>query len=180
MPVYWMVPATSIRESGMSIPDQLAKNIKNAVHRDLDPGPWSVNLRVGSALILGGMLSLFLCGQFGFGYSRFASGLHHYVHVEHGSTLCMVVCGFSFVLIPIILLRILTRPLMFRKIVRSKKMMLFIWLAVAEFLLTFRGSYLPSPVDATTWFVVAMGTLWGASVLIDRMSKYFYRVDVTI
>lgn len=164
----------------MSIPDKLAKQINHTVHRDLAPGPWSVNLRVGSALILGGMLSLFLCGQFGFGYSRFASGLHHYIHLEHGSTLCMVVCGFSFVLIPIILLRVITRPLMFRKIVRSKKLLLFIWLAVAEFLLAFRGNYLPTPVDAVIWFVVAMGTLWGASVLIDRMSNYIYRVDVSI
>jgi hypothetical protein len=161
----------------MKIPDYLTKEVNKTVRRDIDPTPFAVNFRIGAALILGGVLSLFFCGQFGFGFTELANSVHQFVHHAHGSFWCMVVCGFLFVLIPVLLLRLFCRPMMFRKIVTSRKVILFFWLGLAEFMLAFRGNYLPSWQDAVVWFIVAMFTLWGVSRLVDRMSKYFYKAD---
>ena len=65
-------------------PTRLDQSIESAVLRDLEPPLALVHLKTAAAAILGSLLSLAICGQFGIGFTSFADAFSHEIHARMG------------------------------------------------------------------------------------------------
>lgn len=121
------------------------------VMKDLDPSWLLAHTKVGIASLLGGLLSLVICGQFGFGFTSVANSFNHAIHANMGPVPCAIICGILYAVFPISILRfVLCHPLQFRAIMKRRWQAILVWFggfggAVASFghhgsdILTFAG-----------------------------------------
>lgn len=89
-----------------------------AVKKDLEPSGLRVLAHLAVAFGVGGVFSMFFCGQFGVGFSNFAIDFNHAMHSRMGAIFCALLCGGIFAVAPVLVLRLTTHPLLFRAIVR--------------------------------------------------------------
>lgn len=105
-------------QDNMQVTKNTSKTILDAVTRDLEPSTPRVLAHLAVAFGIGGIVSMFFCGQFGVGFSSFAIDFNHSMHSKAGTLLCALLCGGIFALAPVLVLRLTTHPLLFRAIVR--------------------------------------------------------------
>ena len=98
------------------IPKYIEKNIYNFVMADLEPKALTVYLKTGLAILLGGVTSMFFCGQFGVGITGFAQDLNQNIHHTMGSVGCAALCGSLFAILPVFVLRAVCSPMQFAQL----------------------------------------------------------------
>lgn len=153
------------------VSDITKKNIYGWVKADLCPSRSVVHAKIGFSVALGGMISLFLCGQLGFGLSNLALIVHHQIMEVAGFLGCTVVCGILFALVPAVTLRIMSPPLQFKALIRYE------WKALSGWILLFGGiiSYMNNDADPLwtlfVWGIAAIGSF-------ELFSNTLYKVMI--
>lgn len=161
----------------MHMSDIIRENIYSRVEADLRPYPLVVHAKVGFSVALGGLISLFLCGQLGFGLSNLALSVHHQLIEVAGFLGCTVVCGILFALVPVLTLRIITSSLQFKVIIKHE------WKALSGWILLFGGiiAYMNNESDPTwtifVWGIAAIGSFELFSHALHKLTILWRRVN---
>lgn len=153
------------------ISDITQEIIYRRIKTDLCPSRPVVHAKIGFSVALGGLISLFLCGQLGFGLSNLALRVHHQIMEVTGFLGCTVVCGILFALVPAVTLRIMSPPLQFKALIRNE------WKALSGWILLFGGiiAYMNNSADPVwTLFV------WGIAAIasFELFSSALYKVTI--
>lgn len=143
--------------------------ILSRVAQDLKPSLRTVHLKVGLAAILGGLLSLTVCGQFGIGWTSFAEAFSEKVHTTMDPIACALLCGGLFAIFPATLLRLLCAPMQFRTIVRRRFGALAIWFGGFGGALVYHGHHGNDAPQFAAWIFAALLAFVGLSYLFDRL-----------
>jgi len=144
--------------------------IYKAVKKDLEPGILSVLARIAASFAVGGLLSMFICGQFGIGFSEMARNLNHTMHHHAGPVVCSLFCGAVFAVLPVSLLRLSCSGVMFRKISRQYRIIpagLLTGLAVVVYA---NNSVAEKLISMGAWAASGILTYYLLSALLDRVS----------
>jgi hypothetical protein len=96
----------------------LRDRIFSSIIGDMQPSAPTVHMKVGASTIVGGFLSLTLCGQFGVALTPFAGAMEGQIMGLMGIIGCSATCGLIFALLPVVLLRALTSPMQFHVLTR--------------------------------------------------------------
>jgi hypothetical protein len=103
-------------------------NIHQYVLNDLDPSWMQVHMKVAIAAIIGGLVSLLICGQFGLGFTPIATVFNHMIHESMGPVPCAILCGTLYAIFPVAILRFgLCGPLQFRAITKRRWQAIVVW-----------------------------------------------------
>jgi hypothetical protein len=149
-------------------PEAVRQTIYGAVRADLEPRPLVVHAKIAAGVGVGGMISLFLCGQLGIGLSGSASAAHAWIMERGGMLGCAVVCGVIFALAPVAMLRLLCSTLQFRAILHRETRALVLWIAVFGLGLALRNDYANPLWELTAWCVAAVASFLLLARLVDR------------
>ena len=123
-------------------PKQLEGVITERVMKDLNPSWISVQTRVGISTILGGILSLLVCGQFGIGITTFADILNDKIHHNLGPISCALICGSMYAVFPTLILRLFfTSALQFKVITHQRFLSVLAWFAGFGVVLIYFGHH---------------------------------------
>jgi hypothetical protein len=151
------------------VSDFVIKKIETQALRDLAPGAAVVHGKVGLAAVLGGALSLVLCGQFGLGFTAFAQDFNHLVHSHTNSVACALICGSLFAVVPAALLWAICPPLQFKAIVHRHWRKLILWFGATGGLLAFLGDHGRTLLEFGTWMVAAVVAFRLLSALLEQL-----------
>jgi hypothetical protein len=151
------------------ISKNIDKLILSHVARDLAPSMPMVHLKVGLAAILGGLLSLTVCGQFGIGWTSFAEAFSEKVHTTMDPIACAMLCGGLFAVFPATLLRLLCAPMQFRTIVRKKFGALALWFGGFGGALVYHGHHGNDAPQFAAWIFAALIAFVGLSLLFEQV-----------
>ncbi len=157
------------------VPRHLTETILTRVRRDLDPSPLTVLLKTGVAIVLGGIASLFVCGQYGLGITGFAQNINLSFHHHTGSLACAVICGSLFAIIPVLVLRFMCSAIQFRVIIRKKWQAPVIWLASFGGMLAYHGEFGNEFVNFLAWTTAAYFIYLILGLLMDQIQFSFHR-----
>lgn len=100
------------------------------VRADLEPSLLVAQAKIGGSVALGGLASLYLCGQLGIALSPAAVAVQSAVMDVAGSMGCTVVCAVLFAVIPVLTLRAIAPGIQFLVLIRR-------WRAIAGWTLAF-------------------------------------------
>ena len=159
----------------VTVSEKTSKNIYLFVHRELNPSVMDVIWRLAFTLSFGGVLSLFFCGQFGIGFSSMAKGWNHLVHVHVGATQCAIICGGIFSVFPVLLLRLLTSGILFRKIIRHYGLIQGVMILVAGFTMYFGGSFMNELINIGVWSFSAFVSFKLVGFVVDEFAGFMER-----
>ena len=157
----------------MQVPVNIEKNIKLYVYRDISPSDGTAYRKSGIALLVGGGLSLFLCGQFGMGLTPVASNFSHSIPHGVGPLGCAAICGALFSIIPVFILRLLSSPMQFRALLRTKWQPQVIWTVAIGALLSYHGDFGFEFVAVVVWVGAAYVVFRMMGEAIDYGYSYF-------
>lgn len=143
------------------VPDSIKEDIYRAVKSDMEPSRLVVHSKVGSAVAVGGGLSLFLCGQMGLGLSPLAHTVHHALMHHVGYLGCTILCGAIFAILPVFLLKMLSSKIQFLVILRQERLATLSWILSFGIFLELRNQ----PDD-----VLLILALWGIPALLSFYS----------
>lgn len=135
--------------------DIIEENILQQVRRDLRPPPLLVHAKIGGAVAIGGVLSLFLCGQLGLGLSSLANTVHVALMDVAGFVGCTVVCATLFSVVPILILRLTSSPLQFLVLIRDKWRVSAGWVSTFGVLLSLKNGRADDLFVLVIWTLVA-------------------------
>jgi hypothetical protein len=152
----------------MPIPSPTEQAILARVRRDLEPPAARVHARLAASVGLGGLVSLFLCGQFGIGMTAAASFVHGAIMAQTGTLGCAAVCGILFALVPVVALRALSGAMLFRVIVSRHFAAAAAWMAGCGALLAGVGRGVVFGQELVAWIAAAVAALFAYSRLLDR------------
>jgi len=151
-------------------PEALSEEVRIRIVKDMEPSLLTIYWKCGLAVVLGGAISLLVCGQFGVGITHaawhFNNELHAHIH-DFGSALT---CGIVFALIPPFILRLLCSPLQFRKMTRKSFHAAIVWFVGLGGALAHHGDVGASILMFVLWSVATLATFIGMSRLIDRVA----------
>jgi hypothetical protein len=141
----------------LELPQSLASRIESYVMRDLEPPWFTAHLKVAIAASLGGLLSLFICGQFGIGFTESANAVNHAIHRGLGDIPCALFCGTLFSIFPVLVLRfVLCRPLEFRAIMQRRRQIVAVWFAGFGAIAATLGSHGSAAALLAIWVISAL------------------------
>ena len=92
-----------------SVPEELSQKIFSYVHRDLNPSPSKVFVKLTVIHALVGTLSLSICDQFGMNPFNRSFSLSEYF-MRFGHSVCMSLCGFLFLSLSVLIAWFFLRP----------------------------------------------------------------------
>lgn len=115
--------------------------IRAHVARDLLPTPVVVHTTAALSGILGGILSLFICGQFGFGMTSWAQAFSTHIHETMPAWLCSVVCGTLFAVFPISMMRLACSPMRFHVLLKRHFFTVAMWFGLFGSILAVFGHH---------------------------------------
>lgn len=142
-----------------NLPEQISENIRKTILRDLNPSPLSVHLKLAAAVIIGGLVSLAICGQFGMGMTNWAELLSHKIHDTMPPVICALICGAVYAFFPTLLLRfVLCSPIQFRIILRTRYLALISWYGGTGISLAIYGQHGQGVFEILFWMLAAIGT----------------------
>lgn len=156
------------------VPDNIKENIYRRVQTDLCPSRPVVHGKIGAAVALGGLLSLFLCGQLGLGLSPVANSVHHALMAKVGFLGCTVTCGVLFAVVPVLTLRLISSAMQFQALIRKE------WKAIVGWVVFFGAAVAfvngrPDPIWVMmTWTLTAVASFKLLSLLLHQASLLFY------
>jgi len=152
-------------ENGYS--KDIRERITGHVMADLDPSWLVTHTKVAVAAVVGGLLSLLICGQFGFGFTQAGDGLNHTLHMALGPVPCAILCGFLFAIFPVLIMRlILCHPLQFRAIMKRRRSAFVVWFGGFGAVMINFGHHGGDVVTFSAWI---LGAIVAANVLAQMM-----------
>ena len=146
--------------------------IYSYVKNDLEPRQLDVALRIGVTLLLGGILSMFFCGQFGIGFSSLAKGWNHALHAHMGATQCAIVCGAIFSVVPVLFLRFVTNGVLFRKIIRHYTIIQAGMMFLSGSSMYLGGVVMNELINVSVWSISAFISFKIVGLIVDEISVY--------
>lgn len=158
------------------VANQIRESVVTHVMRDLNPSWEVVWLKVVLAAIIGGFLSLFICGQFGLGMTTFAQNINSLLHQHTHPYICALVCGGLFAILPVTVLRLLLcSPLQFRAIVQRRWYVLLIGFGGIGGFLESQGHH---GVDFITFSVWVFAALLVAHIVSRAFNIFLPAIDL--
>lgn len=156
-------------------PSHIQEAITRNALRDLEPPLLAVELKLGLSALVGGFLSLVVCGQFGLGVTSWADALNHNLHAHAGPIPCALICGVLFAVFPIGILRfLLSSPLQFRVLMRHHQVSLLLWFAGLGGLLTLFGEHSQGIMEYTAWVIAAIAAANGLARLANLVAPTWH------
>lgn len=149
------------------------EQIVTQVMRDLNPSWLVTHTKVAVASVVGGLLSLLVCGQFGLGFTGVANNVSDTIHASMDPVPCAVVCGVLFAIFPIALLRLtLCHPLQFRAIMKRRWQAILVWFGGFGGALAFLGHHGSDAFVLAAW-------IFGAVVAANALAHLMFVVAPT-
>lgn len=140
-------------------PAALSEAVQELIRADLQPSQLQVHTKLSLAVMTGSLISLSLCGQFGYGVTHWAESLNHQMHQAMSPVTCAVICGVIYAVFPTVLLRIfLCSPLQFRVILRKHLPSVLLWYASVGSFLAYHGNHGQGAVELGSWILSALLT----------------------
>lgn len=149
--------------------DSVSESVRNRLLKDMRPGAATVYLKSGLAVILGGALSLIVCGQFGVGITHAALHFADQFHTHGTSVRSVLMCGVAFAILPPFVLRLICTPLQFRFLTRNTFAPALIWLVGLGAVLAHHGETAVEAFRFGLWAMAAFGTFSFVARLIDLL-----------
>jgi hypothetical protein len=150
------------------IPRKVTERIFDHVMKDLKPSWLVSHTKVAIASIVGGLLSLLVCGQFGLGFTDVANSLNHTLHFKMGAIPCAILCGTLYAFFPVAVLRFgLCHPLQFRAIMKHRWQAIVVWFGGF-------GVSMASVGHHGTDILVLAGWLVGAILAANLLAQIMY------
>lgn len=154
---------------------KLSKNTVNIisgyVRKDLKPGLFYVFWRLCASIAVGGVLSLFICGQFGIAFNTTAIGWNHLIHAHLGATQCAIVCGAAFSVLPVLILRFISSGVFFRVIIRRFGLAQAGAFLFAGILMYFGGTFMNEIAYVGIWFISALLSFKLCGLILDEVTQ---------
>lgn len=142
-----------------TLPEHVSIKIKEAVLRDMNPTQLTLHSKLSVAVIAGGLISLALCGQFGFGVTQWAEFMSHALHERMAPIPCAMICGSLYALFPTLILRlILCSPMQFRIILRKHFWSVLFWYFSVGITLAYHGEHGQGILELSSWVLSALLT----------------------
>ncbi len=105
----WLYDFKDFMESKSSaVPNEVSQKVLDFVRHDLNPSAWLVFAKLFSIHAVIGTLSLSVCNQFGMNPFRTGFSLSEYF-MKFGHGTCMVLCGFLFVSLSILIASVMLK-----------------------------------------------------------------------
>ena len=157
----------------VEVNEETRKKIYTYVRRDLEPSYWGVSWRVATSLIIGGFLSMIFCGQFGIGFSEMARNFNHAIHAGMGAVQCAIICGFTFAIAPVLVLRVICSGILFRKIIREYGMVQAALLVPLGIFMYTQGTLMNELINISIWASSAYITYRLLGLIVDQAHQLF-------
>lgn len=113
-----------VRAEGSSVTYETSKVILERIHKELNPSPWIIFLKLLIAHGVVGTLSLAICDQFGMSPFQTNFSLSEYM-MKFGYSACMTFCGFLFIGLTVALVRRFLRPEEYRVLRSNAPLQIF-------------------------------------------------------
>ena len=164
----------------IEVSEKTSAKIYSYVRKDLEPSLFSVTWRIAGSILIGGLLSLLFCGQFGVGFSDMARHLNHTVHASMGAVQCAIICGSIFALAPIVILRLVSSALLFRKILLSYGVAQAVLLLAAGLIMYSTGSFVSELINVLVWSASAFLSFRLFGMIVDQLHRlpFAYGSDI--
>lgn len=160
-------------ESQLSVtqlPTEYAERIRSRILKDMNPPLTLVNAKLALAVVLGGCMSLSICGQFGMGMTGWAEVLSHRIHAEMPSLACAAICGMVYAIFPTLVLRLLLcSPMQFQVILKKHFVLLTAWYFGVALALASYGQHGQQTEEVLFWTVAAVLTSYGVSYIMRTL-----------
>ena len=153
------------------VPDQIRADIYAKVLGDLEPSLKVVHAKIGLSVGLGGLLSLLLCGQFGFGFGALSEMINASIMAQVGAGGCTAVCGILFAVVPVVTLRVLCPALQFLSIVKHQWHALLLWIAAFGTVLMIVNGVGNPLWEILVWTSAALLSFESIGFAIDRAGR---------
>jgi hypothetical protein len=99
-------------------PAELAQRVRDQITEDMRPSYFTMYMKSGLAVLIGGVVSLLICGQFGFGITHAAQHFNDQLHEHVHDFASAFLSGAVFAFLSPFLLRLFCSPLQYRVIIR--------------------------------------------------------------
>lgn len=160
-----------------NVPNKASEIVVTHVMKDLNPSWEVVWLKVVLAAVIGGFLSLFVCGQFGLGMTTFAQNFNSHLHHHTHPYVCAVICGGLFAIFPVTILRLLLcSPLQFKAIIQRHWYVLLIGFGGIGGFLESQGHH---GVDFVTFSFWVFAALFVTYILSRLLNIFFPVIDLS-
>ncbi len=141
----------------MHVPKALQERILSRIMRDLEPAWGATFGKIAAASLMGGMTSLFICGQFGLGLSGFADAFNQSLHHHTGDIACALICGILFAALPMAMLRfVFCSPIQFKAIMNKRWQAFVILFAILGTVLAAIGTHNTGILAVLAWLAGAL------------------------
>lgn len=142
-----------------ALPERISNKIKEAIVRDMNPTQLTIHSKLSIAVITGGIISLALCGQFGFGVTEWAAAMSHSLHERMAPIPCALICGSLYALFPTLILRLLLcSPMQFKIILQKHFLSVFAWYFAIGITLAYHGDHGLGVFELGSWVFSAVLT----------------------
>lgn len=146
------------------------RTIYRNVHRDLKPARSLVHGKMAVALLVGGIASLALYGQFGYGLTQEARTAYARIAASTSTMGCMLISGALFAALPVATLRAMCNALQFRAIAHRTFLPMLAWLGLFELVVAYRADFDAPGQELVVWFAGATIAFHMLAPLVDKMS----------
>ena len=154
----------------VEVPKQLSESVRQRIVRDMQPSLLLVYLKCGAAVILSGLISLLVCGQFGVGVTHAAHHLHHQLHSHISDLTSALATGAVFALLAPFILKLLCSPLQFRYIARRGYHAALVWFVGLGGFLAHHGDVGTEITTFVAWSMATFLTFQVGTRLIDTFA----------
>ena len=157
----------------VEVSEKTREKIYGYARRDLQPTYWGVAWRVAVSLVIGGFLSMIFCGQFGIGFSEMARNFNHAVHAHMGAVQCAIICGATFAIAPVLVLRGFCTGILFRKIIRGYGIVQAALLISVGLVMYAQGTFMNGAINISVWAASAYVTYKLLGLIVDQAHQLF-------
>jgi hypothetical protein len=151
-------------------PKHIEESLIERIESDLKPSFLTVQTKVGASAIIGGVLSLFVCGQFGIGFTSFAEAFSQKIHANMDPFACALICGATFAIFPVLILRLfLCHPLQFKAIVYKQRPSVLFWYGGFGSLLAYFSHHGNNLYNYIGWVIAALFMTHLLSMIVNKI-----------
>ena len=161
-------------------PEHLKKLVVARVTADLSPSLPTIYLKSGLSVLVGGGLSLFVCGQFGIAATSPAHHVHNHLTDNVEGIACLLLCGALFAILPAVILRLISSPVQFRAITRKSFHAPLLWLFSIGGFLAYHGEQGRGVLGFLAWCVAAWAAFEGVSAMLELTLRWWQRHQLKI
>ncbi len=162
-----------------TLPECVSIRMKEAILRDMNPTLLTIHTKLSLAVIAGGIFSLAICGQFGFGMTHWAELISHSLHERMAPIPCALACGSLYALFPTLFLRsFFCSALQFRIIFNRHFWSVLFWYFSVGMTLAYHGAHGQGILEVGSWVCSAILSSYGLEFLMRKFFKGWSFVEM--